>query len=291
VTTTRVGFVCSRVRVEEKMLLEAFEQRGVAVERVDDRTIVFDVAAPSPAYDVVIERCLQHSRAEAVLRLFNDRGIPTVNPADVAATCGNKLATTSALARAGVPGPRTLVAFTAEAALEAIEQIGYPAVLKPIVGSWGRLLARVNDRDAAEAVVEHKETLGSYQHGIFYVQEYVDKPARDIRSFVVGGETICAVYRNAEHWITNTARGGVTTNCPVTPEIDDLSRRAAAAVGGGILAVDLLERGTGELLVSEINDTMEFRNSIEITGVDIPGRMAEHVLAVGRGAAVEAVPA
>jgi len=160
-------------------------------------------------------------------------------------------------------------------------------VLKPAVGSWGRLLAKISDRDAAEALLEHKDTLGSYQHAIFYIQEYVDKPSRDIRSFVVGDETICAIYRESSHWITNTARGGKARNCPVTPEIDRLSRAAARAVGGGVLAIDLLEHPDG-MVVSEVNYTMEFRNSIDTTGVDIPGRIIDYVLRVGE---LEAVPA
>ncbi|CAA9569167.1 MAG: Alpha-aminoadipate--LysW ligase (EC [uncultured Thermomicrobiales bacterium] len=174
-----------------------------------------------------------------------------------------------------------MLAFTPESALAAIEGMGYPVVLKPAVGSWGRLLARVNDRDAAEALLEHKVVLGSFQHGAFYVQEYVRKPGRDIRSFVVGDRTICAIYRESPHWITNTARGGEANDCPVTPELDRLSRAAAAAVGGGVVAVDLLEGERG-LLVNEVNYTMEFRNSIHTTGVDIPGLIADHVIAVGR---------
>jgi [lysine-biosynthesis-protein LysW]--L-2-aminoadipate ligase len=177
-----------------------------------------------------------------------------------------------------------MIAFTPESALQAIERIGYPVVLKPAIGSWGRLLAKISDREAAEALLEHKETLGSYQHAIFYVQEYVEKPGRDIRSFVVGEETICAIYRESEHWVTNTARGARARNCPLTPEIDRVSRAAAAAVGGGVLAIDILERD-GELLVSEVNYTMEFRNSIEVTGVDIPGRIVDHVLRTGERAA------
>jgi [lysine-biosynthesis-protein LysW]--L-2-aminoadipate ligase len=181
-----------------------------------------------------------------------------------------------------VPTPRTLMAYTPESALEAIETLGYPVVLKPAVGSWGRLIAKVNDREAAEAVLEHKKVLGSYHHSIFYIQEYIDKPQRDIRSFVVGDQTICAIYRMSEHWITNTARGGQAVNCPVTPEIDALSRAAARAVGGGLVAIDLLENMQGELTVCEVNYTMEFRNSIDTTGVDIPGCMVDYVLAVGR---------
>jgi [lysine-biosynthesis-protein LysW]--L-2-aminoadipate ligase len=277
----RIAVLLSRVRVEEKLLLQTFEARGLSPDVYDDREIVFDLHKNGwGSYDVVLDRCVTQTRALAALRVLNDWGVPSVNRADVVQICGDKLATTSALIRAGVPVPRVKVAFTPESALEAIESIGYPVVLKPAVGSWGRLLSKINDREAAEAILEHKQTLGSYQHHIFYVQEYVDKPARDIRSFVVGDETICAIYRHSDHWITNTARGGQASNCPVTPQIHELSLAAAQAVGGGALAVDLLETRDGRLLANEVNHTMEFRNSIDVTGVDIPGRIVDYVLAV-----------
>jgi [lysine-biosynthesis-protein LysW]--L-2-aminoadipate ligase len=287
----KIGVLCSRIRVEEKLLFDALAKRGLAFDRVDDRELIFDLQGAPAAYDVVLERCLHHSRALYALRLLNDWGVRTVNSYEVALTCGDKINTSAALTRAGVPTPRTLVAFTPESALEAIESLGYPVVLKPAIGSWGRLLAKVSDREAAEALLEHKETLGSYQHAIFYIQEYVNKPARDIRSFVVGDQTICAIYRESAHWITNTARGGRARNCPVTPEIARLSEAAARAVGGGVLAIDLME-GPDGMLVSEVNYTMEFRNSIETTGVDIPGKIVDHLVQVGRAAELEAaVPA
>jgi [lysine-biosynthesis-protein LysW]---L-2-aminoadipate ligase len=182
----RLGVLCSRIRAEEKLLFEAFNRRGIAFDKIDDRELIFEIGAEPPRYDVVLERCLHHSRALYALRILNQAGIPTVNSYEVALTCGDKINTTTALAAAGVPSPRTLIAFTPESALEAIETLGYPVVLKPAIGSWGRLLAKISDREAAEALLEHKETLGSYQHAIFYVQEFVNKPSRDIRSFVVG---------------------------------------------------------------------------------------------------------
>jgi [lysine-biosynthesis-protein LysW]---L-2-aminoadipate ligase len=278
-TPLSVGILMSRVRVEEKLLLGEFERRGVEIVRFDDRELTLDLQRQTIDCDVVLERCINHLRALYALKVFNDWGVATVNTYEVANTCGDKLLTTAALARDGVPSPRTILAFTPDSALEAIEQLGYPVVMKPAIGSWGRLLARINDRDAAEAVLEHKVTLGSFHHGAFYVQEYVDKPGRDIRSFVVGDETICAIYRDSPHWITNTARGGVASNCPVTPEIDALSRSAARAVGGGVVAVDILESERG-MLVNEVNYTMEFRNSIDTTGVNIPSRIVDYVLAV-----------
>lgn len=283
----QVGMLLSRVRVEEKLLADAFARHGVEPTLLDDRELVFDLANGDgmKRFDVVIERCINHSRALYALEVLNAWGVPTVNTAHVANVCGNKFETTMALLHNNVPTPRTLLAFTPESALAAIENLGYPAVLKPAVGSWGRLISKVNDREAAEAILEHKSILGSYHHSIFYIQEFVAKPQRDIRTFVVGGETIAGIYRYSPHWITNTARGGQAQNCPITPELDALSRAAAEAVGGGVVAIDLLEKPDGEILVNEVNYTMEFRNSIDTTGVDIPGKVVEYTLKVGRGEA------
>jgi len=278
----QVGLLCSRIRVEEKLLIQELEKRGADYEIIDDRKIILEIHKNGWEYDVVLERCINHSRALYALRIFDDWGLPTVNAYEVANTCGNKLLTTSALVRAGVPTPRTLVAFTPESALEAIEGMGYPVVLKPGVGSWGRLLSKVNDREAAEAILEHKEVLGSYHHSIYYIQEYVEKHGRDIRAFVVGDETICAIYRTSSHWITNTARGGQASNCPVSPELNELCVAGAQAVGGGVVALDLFEDDERGLLVNEINYTMEFRNSIDTTGVNIPAKVIDYVLDVAR---------
>ncbi|MCX8025865.1 MAG: lysine biosynthesis protein LysX [Thermanaerothrix sp.] len=287
----RIGVLYSRLRVEEKWIFAALEQRGVDYERLDDRFVHFDLDNPGPwlQYDAILERSISYARGLYALRVLNAWGIPTVNTAAVAEVCGDKLATSAALARAGIPQPRTVVAFTAEAALEAIEQLGYPVVLKPVVGSWGRLLSKINDRDAAEAILEHKEVLGSYQHQIFYIQEYIEKPGRDIRAFVLGDRTVAAIYRKSEHWITNTARGGQGEVCPVTSELEDLCGRAAAAVGGGVLAIDILEHPERGLLVNEINHTMEFHTTVPTTGVDIPGMIVDYVLAVARQRAGVAV--
>jgi len=278
-----VGILFSRVRVEEKLLLEAFEALGVPTTRFDEREIAARVGAYQPDVDVLLERSISASAGLVALQIFEAAGVPTVNTYHTSAVCADKIRTTLALSRAGIPQPETEIAFSPEAALAAIERLGYPVVLKPPIGSWGRLLARVHDRDAAEAIIEHKELLGGINHHIYYIQEYIQKPGRDIRAFVVGTTCIAAIYRQSPHWITNTARGGQASNCPVTDELAELCRRAALAVSdgaGGILAIDVLEAPGRGLLVCEVNHTMEFRNSIAPTGVDIPRRMAEYVLGV-----------
>ena len=280
----KIGVLLSRVRVEEKWLFEALDKRGVAYDRLDDREVRFDLAKPGPwrEYGVVLERSLSYGRGLYATHILNIWGIPTVNSSAVAVTCGDKVATTAALQAAGVPQPDVRVAFTPEAALTAIEELGYPVVLKPVIGSWGRLVSKVNDRESAEALLEHREVLGNYQQQIYYIQEFVRKPGRDIRAFVVGDETIAAIYRTSPHWITNTARGGVGTKCEVTPELSAICLAAAKAVGGGVLALDLFEDPERGLLINEVNHTMEFHSSVPATGVDIPGKIIDYTLAVGR---------
>jgi len=265
----KIGLLHSLIRKDEKMLLDAFKRANVTPVMIDDRKLIMDFET-APEIDVLLERSINHSRALHALRLFESAGIRGVNGLDVARVCGDKMLTTAALSEHNVPQPRSRVAFTEESAVEAIEQLGYPVVLKPAVGSWGRLLSKVNDRDAAETILEHKTVLGSYHHSIFYIQEYVAKADRDIRTFVVGDDCIAAIYRTSKHWITNTARGAVASKCEVTPEIAEISLQAAKACGGGVVAVDLFETDDG-LLVNEVNYTMEFKNSVDTTGVDIPG--------------------
>ncbi len=273
----RVGFLHSLIRKDEKLLLDEFRKRdGIELVMLDDRKLIFDLQN-RPEVDIVLERCINHSRAMHGLRLLESVGIPCINTSEVARICGDKILSSLALKEAGVAQPALRIAFTERSALDAIEELGYPAVLKPAVGSWGRLLSKVNDREAAESILEHKAILGSYHHSIFYIQKYVEKKGRDIRSFVVGDECIAAIYRSSEHWITNTALGGIATGCPVNDELAEISLRAAKAVGGGVVAVDLFET-PGSLLINEVNYTMEFKNSIDTTGVNIPAKIADYVL-------------
>jgi [lysine-biosynthesis-protein LysW]--L-2-aminoadipate ligase len=285
----RVALLITHIRAEEKLLIAAFGAAGITPDIIADSTLNFDITggadqlAPSgqpwSSYDLVMERCVSTSRGMYALAILNSWGIHTLNTYQTAAVCADKLLTSVALAAAGVPQPAVRAAFEEETAMQAIADVGYPAVIKPTTGSWGRLLARVNDRDSAEAILEHRHTLGGYTQQTHYIQAYVEKPGRDIRAFVIGERTVCAIYRTSPHWVTNTARGGQASNCPVTPELDAICQRAAQAVGGGILAIDVLEAPDGTLLINEINHTMEFRNSSAPTGVDIAAEVVRYALA------------
>ena len=230
-------------------------------------------------YDAVLERSVSFARGLYVTQVLNAWGIPTVNMAHVAMLP----VVTNWSPRLPSPAPASpnrgsKWPSAPKPRCRRSRKWAIPVVMKPVVGSWGRLLSKINDRDAAEAVLEHKEILGSYQHSVFYIQEYIQKPGRDIRAMVIGDQTVCAIYRSSAHWITNTARGGQGEVCPVTPELNEICVSAAKAVGGGVLAVDVLEDPDRGFLINEVNHTMEFHSLAPTTGVDVAGLIVDFTL-------------
>lgn len=277
----RLGVFFTIVRPEEKWILAAAESRGLAVVRIDDAEVTFGLDRPDITADVVVNRSVSHTRALYATRCYAHYGTPTVNHPDVVEVAGDKVLASLRLAERGIPTPKTVIALSPEAALKALDRVGYPAVLKPAVGSWGRLMAKVSTPEEAEQILEHKTALPSPVHSVFYVQEFVAKPDRDLRVFVVGSEAVAGMYRRSTDWRTNAARGATTQPLPITPELRELALRAAAAVGGGVLAVDLMESPNG-LVVHEVNPTPEFKALTAATGVDIAGAIVDYAVGVGR---------
>ncbi len=272
-----VGVLYSRIRRDEKLLLGELRDRGHEVTKVDVRTERFSVHEPPAAFDgvdVVLDRCLATSRSMYTTRFVDHYDVPVVNDPETAAICADKARNSLVLADAGIPTPATEVAFTKESALEVIEEFGYPCVLKPVIGSWGRLMAKIDSRTAAEAILEHKETLGHYEHKVFYVQEFVDKPGRDIRVVATDGEPVAAMARSSDHWLTNAAQGAETEEIEVDDRMAELVADASEAVGGGLLGVDLMETGE-DYTVHEVNHTVEFKALDEVTEVDVAGTVVD----------------
>jgi len=263
-------------------MVAAAEKRGVSVNLVDskDLSITLNSRELPLADRVVLQRSVSYFRNVHSTAALESAGHRVVNSFSCAWVCGNKLFGTLALVKARIPTPTTSLAMSEASALRTIEEMGYPAILKPVVGSWGRLSAKVNDSDAAKAVVEDREEMFPlYQ--VYYLQEFVKRPQRDIRSFVINDETIAAIYRYSgpSEWRTNTARGGRAEKCKVTQELNELSVRAARAVGGEFVGVDLME-GEDGLMVHEVNNTTEFKNTVPATGVDIPGMVIDYLISV-----------
>ena len=277
----RLGIFYTIIRPEEKAILAAAEARGIPVVRLDDGVVTFGLEAPADLPDVVLNRSVSHTRSLYAVHCYSAYGVPTVNTPSVVELAGDKVLCSLRLAERHIPTPRTVVALSPEAAMSAIEQIGYPAVLKPAIGSWGRLMAKVDNPEDALQILEHKSALSSPIHSVFYVQEFVPKPDRDLRAFVVGDEVVAAMYRHSTDWRTNAARGASAEKAPHSPELVELALRAAAAVGGGVLAVDLMETPSG-LVVHEVNPTPEFKTLAAATGVDVAGRIVDYTLGVAR---------
>ncbi len=294
-SAVRLAVLVSYLRPEEKLILAAARARGVDVVPLFDRDVVLDLAAPTAdaaglAFDVVLDRCVAHSRSGYTLRTFQRWGVPTLNSAEAVHLCDDKAENSLALEGAGVPTPRTLLAFGLGSALAACERVGYPAVLKPVTGSWGRLLAKVNGPEQARAVLAQKQELGSFHHTIVYVQEFVPKPDRDIRAYVVGDRVLAASYRTAQHWVTNAARGAVSIPCPITPEIEDLSLRACRAVGARLAGVDLIETLDG-LKIIEVNTGGEFKGLMGTTDIDIADEIVAEALVTAGSRSAATTPA
>ncbi len=277
----KLGFLHSLIRPEEKSLIRECQARAeIDLVMIDKRKIGFALDESQFDFDLVLDRSIDYLGSLNILRLFESFGVTCLNSSFTANICGDKLQTSLALKRNKIPQPPLRIAFSKQAALEAMEEMGFPVVLKPAVGSWGRLVSKLNDRETAGTILAHKETLGGQHHRIFYIQKYIEKGGRDIRSIVIGDECVAATYRTSDHWITNAARAGRSSNCTITNEIQDLSVQAARAVGGGILAVDLFETENG-LLVNEINHTMEFKSCMAATDKNIPGMVVDYILARG----------
>ena len=276
----RLSILYDVIRLEEKMLLKAAKQRNFQVEMVDAKTLTYEVKPRDEAEffgDIVLQRCISYFRNYHITAILEGYGLPVVNGLHTSQICGNKLLTSIALVKAGVPTPRTIVATQADAAMEALKKMGYPATLKPVIGSWGRLISPLNEPESARAIIEDRETMFPlYQ--VYYIQERIKRPPRDIRSVVIGDRVVGAIYRYAppEDWKTNTARGGKAENCPVTRGLEDIILKAAEAVGGGVLGVDCMESPDG-IVVHEVNNTIEFKNTVPATGVDIPGLIMDYI--------------
>ncbi|WP_327432438.1 RimK family alpha-L-glutamate ligase [Streptomyces sp. NBC_01236] len=274
----RLAVIASRVAVEEKRILDELDRRRIPYHMLDPRTAVFRLEQLKTPWSTAVAREVSHHRNLTTARILEHAGVTVVNSAAAIALCGDKLLTTLTLQAAGLPVPRCMVTPTPQAAVDALDDFGYPAVVKPLTGSWGRQVARLADRDAAEAVLELREALPDPQQRITYVQEYVDKPGRDIRGLVFGTEVVGAVYRTSASWRTNTARDARTVLCPLTAELESLLAATAAAIGPGVYGIDVLEDGDGRLLVNEVNHTPQFRGAAEVLDVDLAGRYVDYLV-------------
>ncbi len=267
------------IRWEEKALFDAGKKKGADIKMVDCKNLFLNLDQSVENFGTVIQRCVSYYRSLHSTAAFEGKGVNVINCLNTSIFAGNKLFTHMLLQKNGIPTPFSTVAFSEEAALTAMESRGYPMVLKPTVGSWGRLIALLKDRDSAEGIMESRERMYPiYQ--VYYLEEFVQRPPRDIRAIMIGDKVVAAIYRYSgdSQWKTNMALGGRAEECKVTKELEDICVRAKNAVQGQIVGVDLMESKERGLLVHEVNNTTEYKNTVKVTGVDIPALMIDYAL-------------
>lgn len=283
---TSLTILYDNIRWEEKALYLAAKKRGIEVNNTNCKDLFIDLNENNSSVyknKIIIQRCVSYFKSLHSTAALEGLGAHIINSLRTATVCGNKLFAHMELQKAGVKTPNAFSAFSEESAIAALDNLGYPAVIKPTIGSWGRLIALLRDRDAANAVIEDREHMFPlYQ--VYYFEELVSRPPRDIRAIVIGDTVVAAIYRYSGpgEWKTNMALGGHAETCPLTNELEDICIKATKAVEGQIVGVDLMESREHGLIVHEINNTTEFRNTVRVTGVDIPGLMVDFASKIGK---------
>ncbi|MFI9815808.1 RimK family alpha-L-glutamate ligase [Saccharothrix variisporea] len=264
------------VRPDERRLLDALRAAGTTVETalVADIGNVLNGSAPPPA--VALLRNLSHREAAGIAHRLGHLGVPTLNTAAAIDVCHDKGTQALLFARHGIPHPTSLHAFGHDQVRDIALSLGWPVVVKPLSGSWGRGVVRLTDPACLEAWTGGRESADAA--GKLFpvlVQEYVEKPGHDLRVVVVGTEPVVAIERRSADWRTNTHLGATVRRTEITPAVRDLCDRVVALLGPGFYGVDLLEDvRTGELKVLEVNANPEFAKSSAQHGVDVAAHLA-----------------
>jgi [lysine-biosynthesis-protein LysW]--L-2-aminoadipate ligase len=277
--TTAVTVLYDTIRWEEKALLEAGKKKNIDLQMLDCKKLSLDLDSEVKDYGTILQRCVSYYRNLHSTAGLEGMGVNVINCLNTGIFAGNKLFTHMLLKKQKISTPFATVSFSKEAALESLEKHGYPQIIKPTIGSWGRMVSKINDTDSAEGIIESREKMYPiYQ--IHYLEEFVQRPPRDIRAIVVGDKVVAAIYRSSGNgsWKTNMALGGVAEKCAVSNEMEDICIKAKNAVQGQIVGVDLMESKDKGLVVHEINNTTEFKNTVRVCEVDIPSLMIDYAV-------------
>ncbi|MBI2111214.1 MAG: lysine biosynthesis protein LysX [Nitrosarchaeum sp.] len=279
---SKICIVFDRLRTEEKMLEKEASNLGHDAVMLDAKTTQINTDSKRKDFDfgdVVLERCVSYFRGLHFTASLEFMDVPVLNKFQVANQCGNKMFMTLLLKKYNVPTPKTYFSFSSESASENIEKVGYPLVIKPVIGSWGRGVMQLKDKDTADALFEIRDITDSPHDRIFYLQELINRPPRDIRVITVGDEPIAAMYRKSSGGFkTNIALGADPELCEITKEIEEISTKASKAMGGGILGIDIMEDEKRGLVVHEVNNTVEFKGLARVSRRNIPKEMVEFAL-------------
>ena len=279
----RICIIYDKLRFEEKKIYNDIQQKGFDATLIDGKSLIFDTESSksdSRFGDIILQRVISYNRGLHLTYCLEQLGLPVVNSFSVSEICGNKLITSLILKKNNVPTPKTTFAFSTESARECMKKIGFPLVVKPIIGSWGRGVYQIKDQSMADMMLDSRQENDNSFSRIYYFQELINRPSRDIRCIVIGDQIVASVFRysSENEWRTNVAVGGRTEMAPLTSELKELVLKASNAVGGGILGVDLMEDKERGYLVHEVNNTVEFRGASAVCKSDIAGAMTDYLV-------------
>jgi [lysine-biosynthesis-protein LysW]--L-2-aminoadipate ligase len=274
---TKITLFYDRVRWEEKQIHDRASERGITLDLVDVRELLYSIPRAGDSPRVALQRCVSHTKGIRAAQYFEMGGSIVINTSRASEICSDKFAAGLHLSGAGIPHPRTVEAFSVESALLAAENLGYPVIMKPLNGSWGREVAVLSDTRSLRSYLELKEGSDDPEDHVYYLQEFIQNPGRDIRTVCVGGEVVASIYRYTPEgdWRSNVALGGTAKPCQLDADGKELMLKAAEVVGGEVVGVDSMEGPEG-LMVHEVNSNVEFRGAAGGTGVDIAGRILDY---------------
>lgn len=279
----RICIIYDKLRFEEKKIYNDIQQKGFDATLIDGKSLIFDTESSksdSRFGDIIFQRVISYNRGLHLTYCLEQIGLPVVNSFSVSEICGNKLITSLILKKNNVPTPKTTFAFSTESARECMKKLGFPLVVKPVIGSWGRGVYQIKDQSMADMMLDSRQENDNSFSRIYYFQELIDRPSRDIRCIVIGDQIVASVFRysSENEWRTNVAVGGRTEMAPLTSELKEIVLKASNAVGGGILGVDLMEDKERGYLVHEVNNTVEFRGASAVCKSDIAGAMTDYLV-------------
>lgn len=271
----RIALLADRLRVEERLLMGAFADRGHEAVLVPPAKIQFALDSPSVGrFDLAIERGGATPERATLAALLAAGGMPVINRAATSRLLADRLALLRHLIFAGIPVPETAISFGEHATFQAIQSLGFPLLLKSLAVDPNVPVALVEDQDGAEAIVEHRTTLGGERAVL--VQRFVVPPGRSVRLIVVGSDLMGIETRPHSGWRPSRDTPYVPFEGDARP-LNELAAQVASRLGTGTYAIEVVESAEGPVVVGVAN-LVDFR-SLQERGVDVAGQIADFALA------------
>ena len=208
-----------------------------------------------------------------ILRAIEEYGIKLINSRESLEIASDKFLTSVFLEKHNIPTPKTIICEDPHVALQMYEELGGDVIIKPLFGSKGIGVSRLNDIGFAENVII---SLGQLNE-VFYLQEFIEHYNRDIRVFVIGNKAIAGMYRVSNDWKTNVYAGAKVEPIELTDELKKLAIKSAQVTKTEIAGVDILESENG-YYVLEVNSIPGFTALQKVTGFSIPEKIITYFL-------------